>query len=112
MTADPRGTVLLRAARAVDCQLDLRDVWLLIAGDTIRAIGSGPHAPTAHQVIELGDAILVPGFIDLHGHGGAGGAFDDGPEAIRTALSMHRQHGTTRSVLSLVANPIPALTKG
>jgi N-acetylglucosamine-6-phosphate deacetylase len=110
VTADPRGTVLLRAARAVDSQLDLRDAWLLIAGDTIRAIGSGPHAPTAHQVIELDDAILVPGFIDLHGHGGAGGAFDDGPEAIRTALSMHRQHGTTRSVLSLVANPIPALT--
>ncbi|MGH7292818.1 MAG: N-acetylglucosamine-6-phosphate deacetylase, partial [Myxococcota bacterium] len=83
---------------------------MLIVGDTIRAVGSGPDAPAPPLVIDLGDAILVPGFIDLHGHGGAGGAFDDGPDAIRTALAMHRQHGTIRSVLSLVANPIDALT--
>jgi N-acetylglucosamine-6-phosphate deacetylase len=94
----------------VDSRLDLDDAWLLIAGDTIRAVGSGPDAPAAHHVIELGDALLVPGFIDLHGHGGAGGAFDDGPDAICTALAMHRRHGTTRSVLSLVANPVEALT--
>jgi N-acetylglucosamine-6-phosphate deacetylase len=94
----------------VDSQLDVHDAWVLIVGDTIRAVGSGPDTPAAHHVIDLGDAILVPGFIDLHGHGGAGGAFDDGPDAIRTALAMHRQHGTIRSVLSLVANPIDALT--
>ena len=30
------------------------------------------------------------------------------PESIRAALALHRQHGTTRSVISLVANPVPS----
>ena len=34
---------------------------------------------------------------------------DDGPEAIPAALAAHRAHGTTRSLLSLVANPIAQL---
>ncbi len=57
----------------------------------------------------LGPLTLVPGFIDLHGHGGATGAYDNGLDEISTALALHRSHGTTRAVLSLVANPIPTL---
>jgi len=51
-----------------------------------------------------------PGYVDLHAHGGGGGSVEDGPEGIRRMLEAHRAHGTTRSMLSLVANPLPFLT--
>lgn len=85
-----------------------RDGWVLIDGDRIAATGlSGVDAPPpAATTIDLGGRTVTPGFIDLHGHGGGGAAFDNGAEEIATALAVHRAHGTTRSVISLVANPL------
>jgi N-acetylglucosamine-6-phosphate deacetylase len=103
------GTTLLRAARAVDARAVVDDAWILLDGDAIVAVGGGRDAPAADREVDLGSTTLVPGFVDLHGHGGAGGSHEDGPDAIRAALRLHRRHGTTRSVLSLVANPVPAL---
>ncbi|MFZ6991552.1 N-acetylglucosamine-6-phosphate deacetylase [Curtobacterium sp. RRHDQ66] len=98
---------LVRARHVVDVSGSTTDGWVVITGDTVHAVGSGPEAPAADEVVELGDAILTPGFIDLHGHGGATVAYED--DAFEPSLAMHRSHGTTRSVLSLVANPVPAL---
>jgi N-acetylglucosamine-6-phosphate deacetylase len=98
---------LIRAADVVDASGSTPDGWVLVVGDTIRAVGSGPEAPSADEVVDLGDAVLTPGFIDLHGHGGAGAAYEDA--SFAAALAVHRAHGTTRSVLSLVANPLPDL---
>jgi N-acetylglucosamine-6-phosphate deacetylase len=101
---------LLRSARVVDAAGSTADGWVLVVGDTIHAVGSAPDAPAAasvDEVVDLGDAILTPGFIDLHGHGGATQAYED--DSFAGALAVHRAHGTTRSVLSLVANPVPAL---
>ncbi len=98
---------LVRSARVVDAAGSTADGWVLLAGDTIHAVGSGPDAPMTDDVVDLGDAVLAPGFVDLHGHGGGGAAYED--ESFRAALDVHRAHGTTRSVLSLVANPLPSL---
>jgi N-acetylglucosamine-6-phosphate deacetylase len=105
------GTTLLRAARSVDARGTTADAWILLDGDAIVAVGSGREAPDADRAVDLGDATLVPGFVDLHVHGGAGGSHDDGAEGIRAAVALHRRHGTTRSVLSLVANPVPDLVR-
>jgi N-acetylglucosamine-6-phosphate deacetylase len=105
------GTTLLRAARAVDARGSTADAWVLLDGDAIAAVGSGREAPPADRAFDLGDATLVPGFVDLHVHGGAGGSHEDGPDGIRAAVALHRRHGTTRSVLSLVANPVPDLAR-
>lgn len=44
----------------------------------------------------LGEGVLVPGFIDAHVHGGAGADFMDGtPEAVRAICAYHLRHGTT-----------------
>ncbi len=85
-----------------------REGWVLIDGDRIEATGlTGVDAPPpAATTIDLGGRTVTPGFIDLHGHGGGGAAFDNGAEEISTALAVHRAHGTTRSVISLVANPL------
>nr|WP_258367440.1 N-acetylglucosamine-6-phosphate deacetylase [Curtobacterium sp. MCBD17_008] len=96
----------MRAARLVDAAGSVEDGWVLVGGDTILQVGSGT-APAAEEVVDLDDAVLTPGFTDLHGHGGATEAYED--ESFTRALAVHRAHGTTRSVLSLVANPVPAL---
>ncbi|MBF4625283.1 N-acetylglucosamine-6-phosphate deacetylase [Clavibacter sp. VKM Ac-2872] len=108
---DETVTTLLRAAHAVDARGTTDDVWVLLDGDAIAAVGAGRDAPPADRAVDLGDATLVPGFVDLHVHGGAGGSHDDGAEGIRAAVALHRRHGTTRSVLSLVADPVPHLAR-
>jgi N-acetylglucosamine-6-phosphate deacetylase len=108
---DETVTTLLRAARAVDARGMTADAWILLDGDAIAAVGSGRDAPPAGRAVDLGDATLVPGSLDLHVHGAAGGSHDDGADGIRTAVALHRRHGTTRSVLSLVANPVPDLVR-
>ncbi|MFD2341483.1 N-acetylglucosamine-6-phosphate deacetylase [Clavibacter tessellarius] len=108
---DENVTTLLRAARAVDARGMTDDAWILLDGGAIAAVGVGREAPPAGRIVELGEATLVPGSVDLHVHGGAGGSHEDGPDGIRAALALHRRHGTTRSVLSLVANPVADLAR-
>ena len=104
-------TILFHNARKLDAAGQVDDFWMLVEGDTIARTGSGPAEAAsvwagAGERIDVGGHWFVPGFIDLHSHGGGGCSFDDGPEAIATALATHRAHGTTRSLLSLVASPL------
>lgn len=101
-------TTVFEHARKLDATGEVDDFWMLVDGDTITATGHG-SAPSADSRVDVGGDWLVPGFIDLHCHGAGGFSFDDGAEAIVGALAVHRAHGTTRSVISLVANPLPAL---
>ncbi|WP_345365689.1 N-acetylglucosamine-6-phosphate deacetylase [Actinoallomurus liliacearum] len=47
--------------------------------------------------------VIVPGFVDIHCHGGGGASFDsaDPDECVRAA-AFHLEHGTTTLVASLV----------
>jgi N-acetylglucosamine-6-phosphate deacetylase len=75
--------------------------WLAIDGETIVEVGTGrpPRTPD----LDLGDQIVVPGFVDIHVHGGGGGSFTDldPASAVRT-VEFHRAHGTTTMLASLV----------
>jgi N-acetylglucosamine-6-phosphate deacetylase len=101
-------TTLFERARKLDAAGQTDEFWMLVDGDTITATGTGA-APAADHRVDVGGRWLVPGFIDLHCHGGGGFSYDDGADSIRAALAVHRAHGTTRSVLSLVANPLASL---
>lgn len=101
-------TTVFEHARKIDANGEVDDFWMLVDDDTITAVGHGA-APSADSRIDVGGRWLAPGFIDLHCHGGGGYAFDDGADAISNALAVHRAHGTTRSVISLVANPLAQL---
>jgi len=106
-------TTVFEHARKLDANGEVDDFWMLVDADTITATGHGA-APTAlvtaaDSRVDVGGQWLVPGFIDLHCHGGGGFSFEDGSEAILGALATHRAHGTTRSVISLVTNPLPEL---
>lgn len=105
-------TTLFHGARKLDADGEVVDFWMLVDGDTIVQTGSGEApdaAATIDSRVDLAGDWLVPGFIDLHVHGGGGHAFENSRESIAAALTVHRAHGTTRSVLSLVANPVDAL---
>jgi N-acetylglucosamine-6-phosphate deacetylase len=56
------------------------------------------------------EGVLMPGFIDIHCHGGAGHYFSaESSEDISRAIALHRTHGTTTLLASLVTAPIPQL---
>jgi N-acetylglucosamine-6-phosphate deacetylase len=82
--------------------------WIRVAGDRIGAVGPGtPPAPATHHA-----AWALPGFIDMHAHGGGGASFTDGgPDDARRAAAFHRAHGTTRIVASLVTAPVAELER-
>lgn len=102
-------STLLRGGTAVDECGEIADAWLLLSGDTIAATGTGPDAPAADEIVDLDGATVVPGFIDLHGHGAGGHAYDDGGAELADALVVHRAHGTTRSIVSVVTAPLAEL---
>jgi N-acetylglucosamine-6-phosphate deacetylase len=106
--------LVIHSARKIDAAGEADEFWLAAEGGEITATGTGDgwhaHVSTAAAVHDAHGQYVVPGFLDLHGHGAGGFAFDDGAYAISKALEVHRAHGTTRSVISLVANPIDELT--
>ncbi|GIF40491.1 N-acetylglucosamine-6-phosphate deacetylase [Actinoplanes xinjiangensis] len=54
----------------------------------------------------VGDDVIVPGFVDLHCHGGGGHTFTTGDLAsAREAAAFHRRHGTTTMLAGLVSSP-------
>ena len=101
-------STLFEHARKLDAHGQVDDFWMLVEGDTILSTGHG-EAPDATTRVDVGGRWFVPGFMDLHGHGGGGHSFDDGTAELEAALVTHRAHGTTRSVISLVANPLASL---
>jgi N-acetylglucosamine-6-phosphate deacetylase len=106
--------IIIHSVRLVDAGIEVPDAWVVLADGIVRDRGSGStwrsHAAagSAH-VLDGAGGVLTPGFIDLHGHGGGGAAFDDGADAIIAGIAPHRSHGTTRSVLSLVSAPVDVL---
>jgi N-acetylglucosamine-6-phosphate deacetylase len=49
---------------------------------------------------------IVPGFVDIHCHGGGGHPFTTGdPEEAAAAAAFHLAHGTTTVLASLVSSP-------
>ncbi len=102
-------STLFHSARKLDAHGEVDDFWMLVVGTTITATGTGHERPDAAAQVDVGGHWLVPGFLDLHGHGGGGHSYDDGAEHLAAAIATHRAHGTTRSVISLVANPLDEL---
>src|SRR3954454_10447400 len=96
---------VIHSARLVSGVRITRNAWVRFDRDVVGAVGTGDDwrisvaGDEPDAVTDVDGAWLTPGFVDIHVHGGGGASFDDGAEAIRTAMDLHRRHGTTRFVL-------------
>jgi len=64
-------------------------------GATVEAVTSGRG----------GDAVILPGFVDLHNHGGGGADVMEGAAAVRTMARLHARHGTTSLLATTMTAP-------
>ena len=68
----PATSIVLRAARLIDGTglAAITDAVVILTGDRIVAVGksSAVAVPVGARVIDLGNATLLPGFIDAHTH--------------------------------------------
>ena len=105
---------LLRHARLVLPGGVVDDGRLAVDGDWITEVGTGanggPHPET--QVVDLAGYLVVPGFVDMHVHGGGGASYpSEDPEQARRVFEFHRAHGTTTSIASTVTMAVDELER-
>ena len=104
-------TTVIHSARLVDDGEVTDDAWVAFADGVVLRAGTGEEwrALRAGDAIDAAGAYLTPGFVDIHGHGGGGGTYEHGLDAIAAARAVHLARGTTRAVLSLVTASIDDL---
>jgi len=109
MNFPARNEMTLAGGRVVTPDEVLEDGWVRISGRTISAVGVG-SAPA--PAIDFADRWIVPGFVDMHCHGGGGGSFTSAKVSqARAAVATHREHGTTTMLASLVSAPLVDLVR-
>lgn len=107
-------SVTLHAQALLTPEQLLTPGWLTIEDSLITAVGEG-HPPRGGSVVRLGGHLLVPGFVDLHVHGGGGASVNGAPSADSSAdaveasvrrLAAHAvRHGTTALLATAMAGP-------
>ena len=98
--------MIITAARAVIDGKDRSEIWIDIREGLIHEIGDGPH-PSAERKFS---GTLIPGFVDIHCHGGGGYYFSNpNSEQIKAAIDLHRRAGTTTLFASLVTADLSQL---
>jgi N-acetylglucosamine-6-phosphate deacetylase len=103
-------TVLL-ARQLFTPQEAIDDAMLMMEDGVITAVGTRAEVsiqPNA-EVIDFGDAVLAPGLIDLHIHGGAGHDVMEGSDESLAAIERSMtKHGVTSYCPTTVTAPVDA----
>ncbi|MGW2325507.1 N-acetylglucosamine-6-phosphate deacetylase [Streptomyces sp. NPDC001700] len=99
---------VLTGARVVLPSGVVTDGRLTIEGTRIAGTDTSP----SDTVRDLSGCWIVPGFIDLHLHGGGGASFTTGTtEEAVTVIRAHRAHGTTTMLGSTVTGDLDDLAR-
>jgi N-acetylglucosamine-6-phosphate deacetylase len=102
---------VLSGARVVAGGRVLDPGWVVVRGDHIAAVGEGTP-PAGAPGIDLGGRWLLPGYIDIHVHGGGGGSLTGAdPDDHLTAARFHGRHGTTSLLATTVSSSPDHLVK-
>ncbi|UYN99932.1 MAG: N-acetylglucosamine-6-phosphate deacetylase [Devosia sp.] len=89
------------------------EVWhdsaaLLIEFGFVSGIVPADAIPAGATRVDLGQGMIVPGFVDLQVNGGGGVLFNNAPDldSIRTICSAHAQFGTTALLPTLITDTV------
>jgi N-acetylglucosamine-6-phosphate deacetylase len=112
------GEFYLGNVRLVNADGIREAVWIRVVGGVIQEIGLGevpPAVQTQSTAVEYIDGLgqwLLPGFIDIHIHGGDGAEVMDGTvRALQTIAQFHAAHGTTGWLPTTLTAPIDRIAK-
>ncbi|MFF8369224.1 MULTISPECIES: N-acetylglucosamine-6-phosphate deacetylase [Streptomyces] len=113
--SDSRRTVL-SGARVARPSGVVGSGRITVEGGRIAAVHSREVDPAeggdAAGVVDLTGHLIVPGFVDMHVHGGGGGSFSSAdPGECMTVVETHRRHGTTSMVASTVTGELTELAR-
>ncbi|PRB18270.1 N-acetylglucosamine-6-phosphate deacetylase [Microbacterium sp. MYb62] len=87
------------------------DGWLRTDGGAIVEIGRG-DPPSGPALVDAGDGWVVPGFVDLHCHGGDGASLYSGTrEDVAVVARGHLAAGTTSMFASIATMPPEAMLR-
>jgi N-acetylglucosamine-6-phosphate deacetylase len=108
---------ILLTGRLVTPVAIINDGAVVLDGDRIAFAGKASELPQQWRDAQpptgwIGQHTLLPGLVDVHCHGGAGGEFGPDPASARVAVDYHHRSGTTSLVGSLVSNTPDALISG
>lgn len=79
---------------------------------TVEGRTLAPDVPGEPGTLDLTGHWIVPGFVDMHVHGGGGASFSAGTaEESLTAIRTHRAHGTTTMAASTVTGSLDDLAR-
>jgi len=93
------------AGRVLTPQEELADCVILVESGKIAGLGPRDQVRIPPDAVPYaaGDKIIVPGFVDLHVHGGGGHDVMEGTaRALDRVTSTHARHGTTSIVATTV----------
>ena len=96
------GTCVIKNARIALPEQVIVNGFLEIADGRIVKVAEGEPSSTSNELVfDAKKATLTPGFIDLHVHGGNGGAFTSvDPAEHNLAREYHLKNGTTSMLAS------------
>lgn len=101
-----RCNLIIQARNAVIQGALRENIWVVVEEKVIVSIHEGISTNADRHV----DGVLIPGFIDIHCHGGGGYYFSSvADDKIRNVINTHRLHGTTTIFASLVTEPLAEL---
>jgi len=84
---------------------------VLVEDGVIASIGTRDEVeiPGGARVVDMGDAALAPGLVDIHIHGGAGhDVMETAPDALACIEQLLFRHGVTAYLPTTVTAPIDA----
>ena len=99
------------AARLFTPVEEISNPLLLVEDGQITQLSSrsGSEASNSAAVVDFGDATLVPGFFDIHMHGGGGiDAMRASPDELPRLGEFLTKHGVTGYFPTTVAAPLDA----
>jgi N-acetylglucosamine-6-phosphate deacetylase len=101
---------LLAGGRVVTPDGEQADAWVHVDRGVIVSIRS-TRPPVDAPVVDLAGAWLLPGYVDLHMHGGGGYSVASSLDAMDAAVAFHRGRGTTATLVSLMTASVGELSE-